>query len=142
MSSSDELIPMLERIAATPPGKQTLWDTTVAGWVVDELRARDATIAELRAQRDSLIAKWREISPDVTRALDIGQANAATAVSQLTRAEAAEARCAELEKALAEALDEWESDAAYKGEYLMEKHGTTETIAEFRAILKDTPDHA
>lgn len=47
------------------------------------------------------------------------------------------ARIRELEDALSEALTDWEDAAGYKGEYLREKHGDLERIAEFRALLPD-----
>ena len=41
----------------------------------------------------------------------------------------------ELVKALEEAIDGWEEGSHYKGDYLREKHGDAEGIAEARAVL-------
>jgi ArsR family metal-binding transcriptional regulator len=41
-----------------------------------------------------------------------------------------------LEEALKEALDEWEANLHYKGQYLSEKHGDAEEIAKSRELLK------
>ena len=49
-------------------------------------------------------------------------------------------RIAELEVALEEAIEGWEEGAAYKGDYLREKHGDAQAIAKARAVLrKSTP---
>jgi len=46
-----------------------------------------------------------------------------------------EARIAELEKALSECVEEYSYAAEYKGEYLREKHGDDDKIAEYRKLL-------
>ena len=48
---------------------------------------------------------------------------------------AKDARIAELEAALSEAIYGWEDGAAYKGDYLREKHGDAEGITAARAVL-------
>lgn len=51
--------------------------------------------------------------------------------------DAALARAAALEAALAEACDEYAYAAEYKGEYLRDKHGDRETVARLRQALRD-----
>lgn len=44
-------------------------------------------------------------------------------------------RITKLEEALTEALEEWEYNTSYKGEYLTEKHDDANRIAEYRKML-------
>lgn len=45
-------------------------------------------------------------------------------------------RIEKLEATLREAIDCWEEGANYKGDYLREKHGDAEGIAQARAVLQ------
>lgn len=45
-----------------------------------------------------------------------------------------------LERALKEALDEYEYAVQYKGDYFTEKHGDRETIARLRAVLPESDE--
>lgn len=49
-------------------------------------------------------------------------------------------RLVKLEAGLATACNEWEYASQYKGEFLAEKHGDAEDIAELRELLKGTGD--
>lgn len=76
---------------------------------------------------------WRdEIDCDVCRP----QAASVAALRDLAAGMAEKnERIAELEAALSDAIEGWQEGAAYKGDYLREKHGDAEGIAKARAIL-------
>ena len=79
-----------------------------------------------------------DISPDALETIEIeikpGQ-NRTMRINDFARKAAAlHERIAELDAALSEALDGWEDAAAYKGDYLRDKHGDLGGITRLRAV--------
>lgn len=104
-----------EICAGLPPGE----------FVKEKYDARDWAIDDLRNALG--LARFR-------MGLDAGRS------SVFVENEALRERLAKLEAGLATACNEWEYASQYKGEFLAEKHGDAEDIAELRELLKGTGD--
>lgn len=96
-----------------------------------ELGDAAAALAALRLERDAAIARADSMIHSATNA-KVRANDLAHYLKQTTAERDA------LREALKEAIEGWEDGAAYKGEYLREKHGDAEGIAKARAVLAET----